>query len=725
MQRKTVVVLSVLAAVCVLCGIVFKIFIARPENGNEPDLSDSPVIVESLTVPDIDSGGIKLDFRAVGDYFYRDTGDEWRFVYLKGVNIGLTEATTDLNSPDVSYDTYREWLNMIAEMNANTVRVFTVMPPQFYAALYDHNASAESPLYLIQGIWFNENYMYECDDAFSDNGKITEAFIRAARETADIVHGNSDYTDYGEIKNAVYSHDVSQYLAGYILGLEWEPGFVERTNGLPGHAGYKGEYLETSENAAPFECFLCEVGDSLAAYETESYSSQTPIAFLNWATTDVLTHTNEPFPEEDAVSVNTENIRPTAKYHCGLFAAVDAYPYYPEFMNYQPEYLKENEDGRQDSYKAYLADLKKEYGVPVIIAEFGVPTSRGTAHSAANGMDQGGITEKQQGEAIVSMMKSIAEEEYAGSLIFSWQDEWFKQTWNTVKYSPDNAAERTPNRQSAEQSYGLLAMEPGKESVFAADGSDSEWSDIKPAASSAAGSVYAMWDEGYLYLKIESDNSSGGGPLLVPVQITGRGSDFSSEYGVSFSEPADFLLVLDGRDNTRLLTDVYQDTFYYTYCAEKGVFERDNRFEKQDSGLFGEIRQFISNEIILPLTGERIAPRYTESGLLTYGVTDAESGDYNSLADFYSAGGLTEIRIPWHLLNVMNSTNGTCLADFYKNGVDFENFSSVKVGICRPGDKNVQLNSIGYTTKEKSSFHTRLKQSYYMVRDAMKDFMEF
>ena len=234
-----------------------------------------------------------------------------------------------------------------------------------------------------------------------------------------------------------------------------------------------------------------------------------------------------------------------------------------------------------------------------------------------------------------------------------------------------------------------------------------------------------MWDEGYLYLKIESDDVLDSGQLLVPIRITGRGSDYSSEYGVNFSEPADFLLVIDGSDNTRLLTDVYQDTFYYTYCAEKGVFERDSGFEKQGSGLYGEIRQFISNEIILPITGERIAPQYTESGLLTYGITDPESGDYNSLADFYSSEGLTEIRIPWYLLNVMNSTNGICLADFYKSGTDFESFTEIKIGICRPGDKNVQLNSIGYTTKEKSSFHTRLKQSYYIVRDAMKDFMEF
>ena len=162
-----------------------------------------------LTVPDMDSGGITLHFRAVDKYFYSKGEGGWNFTYLKGVNMGLTEATTDLANPNVSYETYREWLALIAEMHANTVRVFTVMPPQFYAALYDHNAQASSPLYLMQGIWFNENYMYEGDNAFEENGRTIAAFKRAVRETLDIIHGNSDYTDYGEIKNAVYPHDVS------------------------------------------------------------------------------------------------------------------------------------------------------------------------------------------------------------------------------------------------------------------------------------------------------------------------------------------------------------------------------------------------------------------------------------------------------------------------------------------------------------------------------------
>ena len=64
----------------------------------------------------------------------------------------------------------------------------------------------------------------------------------------------------------------------------------------------------------------------------------------------------------------------------------------------------------------------------------------------------------------------------AGSCLFSWQDEWFKRTWNTL-YAID--LDNTPywsDYQTNEQYFGLLTFDPGEEvSVCYVDGDPAEW----------------------------------------------------------------------------------------------------------------------------------------------------------------------------------------------------------------------------------------------------------
>ena len=214
--------------------------------------------------------------------------------------------------------------------------------------------------------------------------------------------------------------------------------------------------------------------------------------------------------------------------------------------------------------------------------------------------------------------------------------------------------------------------------------------------------------------------------IIVPISITGRGSDFSSEHDISFSEPVDFLFIINGENQSRLLADAYYDLFYYMYIYEREIFEKNSDFEQPGQGLYVPVKQFISNEIVLPLTGEIIEPQYIESGLLTYGITDPNSPDYNSLSDFYYRDSVIELRVPWYLLNVMNSTSGLCLNDFYKDGgIDVEKISDIYIGLGMLGDDEISLKNIGYYTKEHSSFHTRLKKSYYIVQEAMENFMIF
>lgn len=685
---------------------------------NTKDERSDERIIEIKTENTPDTGGVNVNFFAKDGRIFVVNGEKMNSEFLKGVNMGLSEPLTDLSAPDTNYDTYYQWFSQIADMGANTVKVFTVMPESFYKALSEFNSRSQTPLYLLHGIWFNEDFMYSYADAFDEESTVINAFCKAVRETVDIVHGRCDYTMYDGKNISNYRYDVSEWLAGYVLGLEWDYNFVINTNKHTNKAEYVGEYLSTKPSAKAFEAFLSRVGDTLIDYETKNYAHQTPIGFLNWATTDPLEHTNEPFEEEDSVSVDTENIAASGSYHAGMFAAFDAYPYYPEFMNHQPEYTDyTDESGNKNPYRAYLNDLKEHYSVPLLIAEFGVPSSRGKAHESVMGYDQGGIDEQQQGEYICAMLNDIARAECCGAMVFSWQDEWFKQTWNTVKYTPDSPQNRTPNVMSAEQSYGLLGYEPSSATVI--DGKTDDWDLSAPVLSNGTADLYTKYDETYMYLLVGIKSGRAlDNKLIIPIQTVGLGSEKNTQYGVKFDKAADFCLVIDGKTDTHLLCDAYYNTFDFIYGKQKQVIFPNGKSGQKNSGEYCNINQFLSNEMVLPQTKRTIAPDYYESGLLKY----ADSSE-NSLADFCSTDSFIEIRLPWYLLNVMNPKEATALGDFYSAGeICFKPLDSIYLGCSEVTSDNknaeITLANADFSPVKSTEYKMRLKKSYFEVKNA-------
>jgi len=679
-----------------------------------------------------EENGLRYISKVEGKNLYVYSGGEWRKKFLKGVNIGAAKPGYFPGKLAITKEEYLRWFKYISDMNAEVIRVYTTLKPDFYEALYEFNRHSDKPLYLLQGVWINEEDIANLNDAYAKNDKIKNDFIKDATDLVDIIHGNANLPEKPGFASGEYKKDVSPYVVGWILGLEWDPYFVQGTNDHnPYKTSYTGKFLYT-DGASPFEVFLCETGDKVLDYEASKYHMTRALSFTNWLTTDMLQHPNEPYKQEDTVVVNMEYIKSKEAFAPGLFASFHIYPYYPEFINYQKEYVSfKDENGKINTYKAYLRDLFKEHTMPVLVAEFGVPSSRGMAHeSKYSGYNQGNHDETEQGRIVASLLNDIYEEGYCGALVFSWQDEWFKRTWNTTDFDLPDQRPFWSNPQTNEQAFGLLAFDPGDEkSICYVDGDISDWQEDAPVSTSDDASIYVKSDEKYVYLMVKTrDFDFSKDSLFIPVDtIEGQGNEEDKSRNISFERPADFLIQINNENNSRILVDAYYDSFYYLYAEQLQMIEKNAEYSKNGKGIFNPMYHCLSRGIYLPEDRKTIPFSQYETGVLKFGDANPKHKNYNSLTDFSYQDGNIEIRIPWQLLNVMDPSTKSVMGNLYKNkSIKAEKAEGIYigVGIVKKGRSDNETISMGYhewSGWAMPTYHERLKPSYYILKDAFKD----
>jgi hypothetical protein len=669
-----------------------------------------------------DKDSIEYMSKAESDSFYIYKNKEWNKVFIKGVNIGASKPGYFPGEFGITKEEYLRWFQYISDMNANTIRVYTILKPDFYDALIEFNSNAKNPLYLIQGVWVNEDAVADYQNAY--NPEIKDRFESDIKTVIDVLHGNKVIKQHPGLAYGIYNSDVSPYVLGYILGIEWDPAFVENTNNSnPDQTRYNGSYLY-SENASPFENFLCEEGNICIEYETDNYGMQKAISFTNWVTTDMLNHENEPLPNEDLVSVNPEHIKKKETFKPGLFASYHIYPYYPDSMNYQKDYINfRDEDGKINTYRAYLRDLKKHHTIPVLVAEFGVPSSRGKAHDSLYlGYNQGNISETQQGEMDAAMLQDIYKERYAGGLVFSFQDEWFKRTWNTMDLDIPDRRPYWNNQQTNEQHFGVLAFDSGQsKSICYVDGNTDDWVEQTPLATNGKLELYVKSDETYVYFMIKNYRLDADGPLLIPIDtVPNQGSLF---YGkTTFDRNADFVISVDGRDHSRILVDPYYDSFQYIYGENLSMIPKTKNFYSKDSGEFVPMYLCTNKELTLPQDKTKVPFQKYETGALLYGDGDPESSGYNSLSDFCAKENALEIRIPWQLLNMMDPSTLSAMDDLHINGIQPIKIQGIYAGVGLNSTQSalgkIAMNQYAWSPWDVPVYHERLKPSYYILKEA-------
>lgn len=707
-------------------------------------LSKEKGISKEVTIePEIETiDGMKVIGKSGTDYLQVYKNGEWEDILIKGVNMGIAKPGSFPGETSITKSEYARWFKQISELNANAIRVYTIHPPAYYQALYEHNRNTENPIYLFHGVWVNEETFLEKKNAFDP--AVTDDFKAEIQRTVDIINGNAEIEERPGHASGKYVHDLSPYLLGWVLGVEWDPEGVIGTNeSNPDKTSYSGTYIKT-ENASPFEAWLAEMMDFTAVYEAETYGWQHPVSFTNWPTTDLLEHPSEPSDTEDMVSVNPNVIKATDAFYPGLFASYHFYPYYPDFMNYEEKYVEyKDHRGEKNNYAGYLHDMKEHHDMPLLVAEFGIPASRGLTHENVHGFNQGFHSEQEQGKLITKLYGNIVEEKMAGGLVFSWQDEWFKRTWNTMDYDNPDRRPFWDNIQTNEQHFGLLSFEPDtKETQFLIDGDTSDWEarGIEPVQSNEQGpikNVYIGSDARALYFRIDFNeeqwNEDEFKTSILLNTIGGQGQSTVPDVSGVQEEGIDFLVELNGKNNSRVLIDSYYDTFHFDYGHVLGLIEEQSYASEKNNGIYHPIRLTLSKQMTIQKLDETLTVPFSayETGKLMYGNGNPDGDNFNSLADFIIKDGVLELRLPWLMLNVKDPSQKQIIGDMWSDaGIESEEFiesifAAVIVSNKNELEQRVPTASgewIQYTWEnwEKPIFHERLKKSYDILRDAWK-----
>jgi hypothetical protein len=711
-------------------------------------------------------GTVAIPARALIDTLeVQDGAGAFAPLFVKGINLGAALPGKYPTEFPREVATYGRWLDTMAELGANAVRVYTLLPPEFYTALREHNVSpAARKLWLIQGVWAE---LPEGGD-FSEPRYVEEFQAEIAR-VIDAVHGDLALPPAPGHASGLYDADASGSLLALIIGREWEPWAVKAFDAkYPDRVAFAGTYFRV-EGARAMEVWVAATCEFAAAHEARRYRTLHPLTFANWPTLDPLRHETESnrdeedrwkakyglgFPEalreapweNDAVSLDATLIRPTAAMPAGFFAAYHIYPNYPDFVNLEPAYAGGQDAQGPSRYAAYLAELKRYHGrQPVLVAEFGMSSSRGVAHVQPEGWNHGGLDERRQGELVARMLRSIHDAGYAGGVVFEFMDEWFKGTWSAAALEiPADRRRLWFDAESPEESYGLVANRPS--TPVRVDGDPADWTGRAYLTARARGAgrgwgaldeLRVTSDEGYVYLLLRTE----GGPqppdlahetafrIAIDTYDSARGETRLPDPGsATIASGAEFLVDIAGPGRSFV-------TVSAPYEPHAVIDTGPVASPRGGAGRFAHLL-FEANRERIGRDGTRYPAVVVDRGELRFGSLDPSSSKFDTRTDVAigAATGTIELRIPWAILNVTDPSSrrvlhqetqhGPPLDTTMTDGFRFYAFAvdpgdPARAPLSRLPASGVKAPQYTWKSWEAPSWRTELKRGADRIREAM------
>jgi hypothetical protein len=675
----------------------------------------APVAVDGLTLP-ARVGGPSLELARGGGFQRR---------FWPGVNLGSTIPGHQPGEVAATRADYDRWLTGMGQLGVRVVRVYTILRPGFYDALAAHNARhPRAPIYFIQGIWLpGEDAWYASGDAYAP--AVTDSFRAEIEDAVAVVHGDATLPQRPGHAGGAYRSDVARWLLAWSPGIEWDPFAVKKTDELnAGRAPYDGRYIDADAAATPMESWIASMLDHVATLDARRGWSR-PMTFTNWLTLDPLSHPEEPIAHEDMVTVDARKLHATPAWPGGFFASYHAYPYYPDFLRLQPGYLSfaAASDGKLDPYAGYLHELRAYHGdQAVMVTEFGVPTGTGIAHLGPLGRDQGDHSEQEAGAANADLLRTIADQGYAGGIAFEWADEWFKNTWNTQDTDfPRDRRQLWRNVLTNEEQFGVVASEPGKRPAVVLDGRDREWrgngsTELVRARRGPVREIRAIGDAAYLHLLVRTASKRTlARPLTIGFDV--RPGSNRGLPGTSGQFPAAEVAVTLGPGRRATIQQAaWTDPLLHQYGLGLHMVPVDAADLVPGSGVWTRPTLMLNRPYTVPSTGQRRPVELKDLGTLPWGSGDPRARGFDVRTLVAGGGSLVELRIPWAMLGFADPSSRSVLVPHADGSFTSQAVKRIVVAAAAPGERLVRGRPLRLEGWNAVDWHERRKAGWPALR---------
>ncbi len=517
----------------------------------------------------------------------------WNNFNIKGFNIN-GESPGDLKgdySRDFEY--YNNLVNFLGEIDANTVRVYDLLPPEFYRALYEYNKQNTNKIYLIQGICAdNEDWKIKIKNTVKAvNGKLIE----------------------NEKDSGVYFYNMCEYLLAYIIDPKIN---TEKVDSLfLENYSYDGKYLYSNNSV---EAYCSEMGDYLFELQMQEVGYLTPISIS--ANTERLSGASWTQEEQNTFNLSLIETKNEAKenFFVSYSLKTNDYP----VLNYEEAFQKEYSDEQGEfAYGGYIKEIKSLCTGNILIDKVGFSTN---TNMFEQNTQINGISEKEQGDGIVRILKAASNQNYLGVLISDLNDDWSSISDNNKQFTkPISASALWHDVTDIEQTTGVVAVEADIDKDVALELSDNH----------VMNQMQITYNEEYLYISIVLDDhiDYDANELILGIDTYQRNN------GEYYYDKAYFANSLSGME--------YVIKFESKLAASLYVAESYNRNNDSYS------------------SKESYNAQYDLVSVLEYGDF-SQTGNH-----FYQSGPVIKLRLPWAMIGFANPQEKLVINGHDENGI--------------------------------------------------------